>query len=99
MVQLALKHKPIITMLRLKKLLVKKMSNVTLFCITNVKLNRIVCPNYAWEKDFLKLPIDIDDVHSLIEFRYEYDEYPRRMRIEEYSRVEELLIEEEEIAR
>ena len=31
-------------------------------------------PNFAWKEDFLEIPTYIDDLHFLIECRYEYSE-------------------------
>ena len=39
--------------------------------------------NYAWKEDFLEIPTDIGNVHFLIECRYEYDEYLKRVRLKD----------------
>ena len=40
-------------------------------------------PNYAWKEGFREIPTYTDDVHFWIEYRYEYDEYPKRLRLKE----------------
>ena len=39
--------------------------------------------NDARKEDFLEIPTDIHDVHFLMECKYEYDEYPKRVRLKE----------------
>ena len=56
-------------------------------------------PNYEWKEDLLKIQIDIDDVHFLIECRYEYNGYLNRIRLKESYKEEELLTKEEEITK
>ena len=56
-------------------------------------------PNYAWKEDFLEILTNIDDVHFLSEWRYEYNGYPKIIRLKESFKEEKLLTEDEEIAK
>ena len=55
--------------------------------------------NYAWTENYLEITADTDDIYFLIECRYEYNEYPKTIRLKDPFKEEELLTEEEEITK